>query len=320
MTSYKNIDLADKIKGALFGLAVGDALGVPVEFKSRKELLLTPVKDMQAYGTWQQPAGTWSDDSSLAFCLADSLVAGYDLNDIAGKFIKWRNEGYWGAHHRVFDIGNGTNAAITRLIKGTPPILAGGFDEGDNGNGSLMRILPLLFYIKDLPITERFEKIKQVSSITHAHFRSVLACFIYMEFALLLLNGNSLIEAYTIMKTTVTDFVTKEQYNILEVNKFNRILEDDIHQQPMDKIYANGYVLHTLEAAIWCLLNTETYASAVLKAVNLGEDTDTTACVTGGLAGIYYGYNGLLKDWSYEVARFDNINELCRKLNEKYNT
>lgn len=182
-----------------------------------------------------------------------------------------------------------------------------------------MRILPLLFYIKDLPIAERFEKIKQVSSITHAHFRSVLACFIYMEFALLLLNGNSLREAYTIIKTTVTDFVTKEQYNILEVNKFNRILEDDIYKQSMDKIYANGYVVHTLEAAIWCLLNTETYASAVLKAVNMGEDTDTTACVTGGLAGIYHGYNGLLKDWSDEIARFKDIHELCEKLNEKYN-
>jgi ADP-ribosyl-[dinitrogen reductase] hydrolase len=318
MTSRKHIDSLAQIKGALFGLSVGDALGVPAEFKSRKELLFSPVKDMQGHGTWNQPPGTWSDDSSLAFCLADSLTTGYDFNDVANKFIKWCNEGYWGAHHRVFDIGNGTNAAISRLIKGTQPILAGGFSEGDNGNGSLMRILPLLFYIKDLSIAERFEKIKEISSLTHAHFRSVLACFIYMEFALLILNGNGLIEAYNIMKKSVNEFLKREEYNTDEVNRFNRILADDISTQNSDTIYSSGYVVHTLEASIWCLLTTETYASAVLKAVNLGEDTDTTACVTGGIAGIYYGYNGLLKDWSYEIARFEDIKELCEKLNQKY--
>lgn len=223
-----------------------------------------------------------------------------------------------GAHHRVFDIGNGTNAAIVRLIKNIKPVLAGGFEEGDNGNGSLMRILPLLFYIKGLPMNERFEKVKEVSSITHAHFRSILACFIYLEFALLLLQGHSLKEAYATLKTIVPDFLKEQEYNIAEVTIFDRILLHDIEKLNFDEIHSGGYVLHTLEACFWCLLTTETYASAVLKAVNLGGDTDTTACVTGGLAGLYYGYEGLLKDWSKEIARFEDITQLCERLNEKY--
>jgi ADP-ribosyl-[dinitrogen reductase] hydrolase len=144
--------MLDKINASLIGLAVGDALGVPVEFYDRDRLKKDPVSTMRAFGSWNQPKGTWSDDSSLTFCLAESLTKGYDLNDIANNFILWRQEGFWGAHHKVFDIGGATRFAIDRLLKGTPPTLSGGMMADDNGNGSLMRIFPLLFYIKDLPI------------------------------------------------------------------------------------------------------------------------------------------------------------------------
>lgn len=308
-----------KVKAALFGLAVGDALGVPVEFKSRAELRINPVKDMRGYGTWQQPAGTWSDDSSLAFCLAESLASvGYNPDDIAAKFISWRNEGYWAAHHRVFDIGNATNAAITRLIRGVKPILAGGFEEGDNGNGSLMRILPLVVYVKSLPIAERFEVVKSVSSITHAHFRSVLACYIYIEMAILLWYGFSARVSYNKMQEQVNQFIALSSFNREEVKLFDRVLQKDISGLQEQQIHSGGYVIHTLEAALWSLLTTETYAGAVLRAVNLGEDTDTTACVVGGLAGLLYGYNGLLEEWSREIARFDDIDNLCETLTKRY--
>src|SRR5690349_21724346 len=125
--------MIDKIKGALFGFAVGDALGVPVEFKSRDYLKNSPVEGMIGYGTWNQPPGTWSDDSSLAFCLAESLTKGYNLDDIATNFIHWKQKGFWGAHNEVFDIGNTTYAAISRLSRGVKPILAGGMNEDDNG-------------------------------------------------------------------------------------------------------------------------------------------------------------------------------------------
>jgi ADP-ribosyl-[dinitrogen reductase] hydrolase len=309
--------MIDKIKGALFGLAVGDALGVPVEFHSREKLRSTPVTEMIGYGTWNQPPGTWSDDSSLAFCLAEALAEGYDLGGIAKNFIKWLKRGYWGAHGKVFDIGNATQASIARLIMGSQPELAGGMTERDNGNGSLMRIMPLLFYVKELSIEERYAKVREVSSVTHAHFRSVLACFIYIEMARLLLKGYSAPMAYSEMKEVVNEFSESRGFNKEEMALFDRILHADIKYTEESSINSEGYVLHTLEASLWCLLNTDNYVDAVLKAVNLGGDTDTTACVTGGLAGLLYGYQDIPHGWIAGIARSNDIANLCERLYQK---
>lgn len=306
------------VKAGIFGVCIGDALGVPVEFRSRDQLKRSPVTTMRAFGTHRQPAGTWSDDSSLMLCLADSLCKGYDLEDIALKFLQWYNEEIWTPHGRVFDIGIATSQAIHRISKGTSPTLCGGTSEFDNGNGSLMRILPLLFYIKDFPIKRRFEIIKSVSSITHGHIRSVLACFIYLEFAREILKGKSKLEAYKIMQETVKEFL---DYNPIcsqaEMDKFDRILNNNIFEYEGDKISSSGYVLHSLEASLWCFLNSESYAEAVLKAVNLGEDTDTTGAITGGIAGIYYGFENIPEEWVEVLVRKDDIEELCIKLDKK---
>ena len=136
-------------KDILFGLAVGDALGVPVEFQSREEISRQPVTDMIGYGTHNKPAGTFSDDSSLAFCLAEAIASGFTLESTGRNFINWRYNNYWTADNEVFDIGMTTQRAIDRLVKGTPPQHAGDFEEESNGNGSLMRILPLLVYIRE---------------------------------------------------------------------------------------------------------------------------------------------------------------------------
>ena len=172
-----------KIKSVLLGVAVGDAVGVPFEFYSRANMLENPATNMVGHGTYSQPAGTFSDDSSLTFCLAEALSAGYDLQEIANNFIMWVEEGYWTAHGEVFDIGIATEEAIENLMNGVYPEMSGGDDEYSNGNGSLMRIAPLLFYLLDKPIQERFEVTKLVSGITHRHIRSVMACFFYLEFA-----------------------------------------------------------------------------------------------------------------------------------------
>ena len=190
------------VKDALLGLAVGDALGVPVEFISRSDLEQDPVMGMRAYGTHLQPAGAWSDDSSLSFCLAEMLCEPYDLQNLANRFINWKNHGYWTAHGNVFDIGISTRKAIELLESGVAPILAGGAGEDCNGNGALMRILPLLFHIKDLDIQERFSYVSAVSSLTHRHIRSILCCFIYLEFARDILKGNDIRTAYTAIATT----------------------------------------------------------------------------------------------------------------------
>lgn len=303
--------LDDSIKSALLGLAIGDAIGVPVEFKSREYLQRFPVTDIMGYGTHSVPPGTFSDDSSLAFCLAEALTQEFNLQTIANNFIAWRQHGYWSAIGTVFDIGISTDEAIKRLVKGQRPELSGGFSEGENGNGSLMRILPLMFYVNDKPIESRFVTTRLVSSITHGHIRSVIACFYYIEFARLLLNGNDKFVTYRQVKHTVTNHLYSISINPVEINLYSRLLANDIYHLSETDIKSTGYVLHTLEAAIWCLLTTNNYRDAVLKAVNLGNDTDTTAAVTGGLAGLLYGVENIPGNWLEALAKKSDIEQLA---------
>jgi ADP-ribosyl-[dinitrogen reductase] hydrolase len=256
----------------LFGLAVGDALGVPVEFRSREELREEPVVTMIGYGSHDQPEGTWSDDSSLAFCLAEALTVDYDLARIGNNFVQWKNDAYWTAHGVVFDIGMTTHYAINRLSLGIQPNHAGSTDENSNGNGSLMRILPLLFHIKDKPIHERFEITRDVSSLTHGHIRSVIYCFFYLEFARQLLLTNDKFEAYEAARTLTVTFLTSLPSYEDEMQHFDRLLNRYIHHFDEDSISSEGYVVSTLEASMYCLLTTDSYSDAVLKAVNLGAE------------------------------------------------
>ncbi|CAL2079699.1 ADP-ribosylglycohydrolase family protein [Tenacibaculum sp. 190524A05c] len=314
-----------KIEKTFLGLAIGDALGVPVEFKSRFELQQNPVKTMREFGSHHQPRGTWSDDSSLTFCLAESLCKGYNTKTIAANFMRWYSENYWTAHGEVFDIGIATSKAIDSFAKGTPPTLAGGTGEFDNGNGSLMRISPLVFYIKDMPIEERFQKVKEVSSITHAHIRSVLSCFIYVEFMLELFNGIDKFEAYKSMQLTVNKFLNENAIcSQKEIDNFHRVFENPIGDYTVERLYeldekqisGSGYVLNTLEASLWTFLTTDSYADAVLKAVNLGEDTDTTACVTGALAGLYYEEESIPKSWLNDLVKREEIIDLSYRFSK----
>ncbi|MEK7264085.1 MAG: ADP-ribosylglycohydrolase family protein [Bacteroidota bacterium] len=308
----------NKIKSVLLGVAVGDALGVPVEFKSRQVIRKNPVTDMIGYGTYNLPPGTFSDDSSLTFCLAEALTAKFDLNTIGQNFVKWCYNNYWTPRGNVFDIGIATRQVIDRLAKGERPDLAGGFDVSSNGNGSLMRISPLLFYLLDKPISERYEITKQVSSITHGHVRSVIACFYYLEFARQLYKQKDKLEIYKNLQTEIANYLTLLSINPTEVALFDRLLKQDIHELSDKNIFSSGYVLHTLEASIWCLLTTDNYKDAVLKAVNLGEDTDTTGAVTGGLAGLLYGLDNIPKNWIKQIAKYDDIEELAERLDKQF--
>jgi ADP-ribosylglycohydrolase len=306
------------VKDALLGLAVGDALGVPVEFIPRSALQQDPVTGMRAYGTHQQPAGTWSDDSSLSFCLAEMLCGQYDLQNLANRFINWKNHGYWTAHGDVFDIGISTREAIERLEGGVSPLLAGGSGEDCNGNGSLMRILPLLFYLRDLEMQERFAFVSAVSSLTHRHFRSILCCFIYLEFARKILEGNNIQTAYIAICKDIPGFLKKVTVcSEAESENFTKLLSGRLQELPEQEIQSSGYVLHTLEACFWCLLNGSNFQDAVLKAVNLGSDTDTTAAVTGGLAGLIYGRETIPAEWLDQLVRRNEIEDLAARLQKR---
>lgn len=314
-----------KIIDTFLGFTIGDALGVPVEFISRHVLKENPVKGMLAFGTHQQPAGTWSDDSSLALCLAEALCTGYDLNAIANNFVRWYENAFWTAHDKVFDVGIATAQAISSLNSGTSAFTSGNRAEDSNGNGSLMRIMPLIFYTKDKDIATRFRLVAEVSAITHAHIRSILSCFIYTEFALELLNGVEKNTAYQNTQHKVNAFLRDHEIcDELEKHKFHRILENpygDYEIRPLldyseQEIASSGYVLHTLEASLWCFLKYNSYAEAVLAAVNLGADSDTTGCVTGGLAGLYYGHTGIPEEWIEVLAKKDEIVNLAKRFDQ----
>lgn len=306
------------INSALLGVAVGDALGVPVEFSDRKYLKNNPVTDFLGYMCWNQPPGTWSDDSSLTFCLAESLCDGYNLDDIANNFVKWYSSGYWGAHHEVFDIGGSTRYSIQRLKNGESPRYSGNMMQHDNGNGSLMRILPIIFYLwKESDLDKIYKTVKEVSSITHAHFRSVFACFIYVVFALELLKCDDRKLAYQNMQIKVLKYADNNKFNKDEVQLFTKLLNNDIAGLCESEISSSGYVVDSLEAALWCLFKGSNYKSTVLKAVNLGRDTDTIAAIVGGLAGILYGYESIPQKWIEQLARKDDIFDLCNRLEKK---
>ena len=310
-----------KVKDALLGIAVADALGVPVEFKSREYLEQHPVTGMAGNGTYNQPPGTWSDDSSLTFCLAETIAEGYSLERTARKFIRWRNEGYWGAHNEVFDIGITTSQAISRLEHilengGEPELkkLKATQDEYENGNGSLMRILPLLFEINGKKITEQFEMIWENSALTHRHIRAAMSCMIYLKLAEYLLKGEDKFIAYRKSAEEIQKLWDVIQFPVSERKHFARVISESIASVAKSQVRSSGYVIDSLEASLWCFLNNDSFPDAVLAAVNLGHDTDTTAAITGGLAGLYYGKDGIPEEWLTPLARYGDIVQLGESL------
>ena len=312
-------------RAALLGLAVGDALGVPVEFVGRQVRRRDPVTGLRGYGTHQQPPGTWSDDSSLTFCLAetlarpDGLTASPDLADFGRRAVNWLGNAYWTAHGETFDVGNATRAAIDKLRAGVAPTQAGPRSEFDNGNGALMRTLPLVFHdtwrAERLDLNAAWALTEAVASVTHGHPRSTLGCFLYLLVARGLLAGLAPAAAYEQMQALATPWLQVGTIPaVVEDKYYRRVLSSELALLPEAEISSSGYVVHTLEAALWCLLKHDTYAATVLAAVNLGDDTDTTGAVAGGLAGLAYGEAAIPAEWRAGLARRADIEDLAARL------
>ena len=292
-----------KIKDGIIGLVVGDALGVPVEFSGKYERDKDPVTDMREYGTHNQPKGTWSDDSSMTLATMSSIVNKnkIDYEDIMNEFINWccYNK-YTNSKSGNFDIGNTTRRALTNYLKGKPALESGARSERDNGNGSLMRILPFA-YIKGID----YNTIENVSSLTHAHRISRIACVLYIEIAKSMLQNDYEIHEHVKLACDKIKYYYKDSPAL---NNFEKILSNDL-----DEVYGRTFVVGSLECVIHCLLNTKNYKDAVLKAVNFGDDTDTTAAICGGLAGIYYGYDSIPMEWINTINKIDEVESLCEK-------
>ena len=303
-------------KDILLGTAIGDALGLPIQFLEREVVAKNPITTMEGLDQFNVPAGTWSDNTSLSFCLAESLCNGYDLNDIINKFTKWMYEDYWTPANETFDINYINYFTIVNLRNNGSPHLAGMDIERDNGNGSLMRILPLVPYILNMKEEDRFRIIGEVSSLTHRHPRSILACIALCEFAIQYINLQSVEEAYQAMQQTILQLLKRDMF-IEEGIPFKRLVGlsyEEFKAIELKDIHSTEYVIDTLEASLWCIFNTTSYKDAVLKAVNLGDDANTVGAITGGLAGIIYGYDTIPSEWLEVLAKKDDIIELADKL------
>lgn len=252
----------------------------------------------------------------MTLALLDSLVKNHSVHyeDIMDKFSEWLLYNEYTATGDVFDVGNATARAIMNYGRGIDPLLCGGPSQYDNGNGSLMRILPAVFYIHTqykLSFDSQMELIHNLSSLTHRHPISLIGCGIYSAVALELLTAKTSLSA-CIQQGINQAFSYYEKLEWLELSEYARLKNiASFAALEENAIESTGYIVHTLEAALWCLLNTASYASCVLKAVNLGDDTDTTAAVVGGLAGIYYGASSIPQQWLDTLQKSDYILELC---------
>lgn len=302
----------NRLVDGIVGLAVGDALGVPAEFKSRYELELNPITDMIANLGYNLPAGTFSDDTSMTLATIDSIIktGTIDTDDIAERFVNWYRFAEYTATGRCFDIGGTTMQALARFErKLNKANECGGTREYDNGNGSLMRILPIAYYIYYRGITDDlkiYEIVRDVSSITHAHEISVLGCYIYVRYCLELLNGNDKFKAYDMIQ-----HLNYDMFSEYAKSKYVRILDENIAEVTQDDIATTGYVVSTLEAVMWSFLNSTDYNTTILKAINLGDDADTVGAILGGLLGMYYGIDSINPTWKQTLKKYDYIVDLC---------
>lgn len=305
------METAQKYRSALYAGIVGDALGVPVEFSPREELALRSVKNMLGYGRYDQPAGTWSDDTSLALCTMESLLEGYDLEDLGQKFCKWLFESYWTATGYVFDAGLTTFVALDTIRTDKKSARESGCaGEDNNGNGSLMRILPVALYFAQAPLEHMLTAVHEVSAITHAHPRAKMGCGIYATMVTELLRTPDPEKAYRAAAASARDYYQRSDEFRDELEQFSRVLELELLSLPQKEIGSSGYVVDTLEAAIWCFLRNGSTRDVLLAAINLGLDTDTTGMVAGGLAGIHYGLESIPEDWLNTLARKEELDTL----------
>lgn len=301
----------------IMGVVVGDALGCPVQFMDREELKEGPVTDMEGYGTFNMPEGTWTDDSSLTLALLSSIreKQTIDLEDIMYRFADWLENGKYTPYGQSFDIGGATMSSIIRYLKDRDITTCGGRTERDNGNGSLMRIMPacLYAYEKNLEDEDAIQIIHDVAGLTHNHLRGKIACGLYYFCVKAVLKEDGeLIDRLQKGIDQGVKYYGKNTACLEEFSFYSRLFDlDELAKLPEDEIKSSGYVVDTIEAAIWSLITTGSFQEAELKAVNLADDADTVGAIAGGLAGLYYGYESIPADWLAVIKRREWIEELC---------
>jgi len=313
----------------MYGLAVGDALGVPYESCSLDEMNLEPCTDMVGFRHHNQPEGSWSDDTSMSLCIADSLSKGFDPDDMMKKFLLWKNHRQYTATGAVFDIGRTTRRALNKFEEGFPAKYCGDASIDGNGNGGLMRIFPIAVYqcvtskSDDEHLETFLEPIHASSRLTHAHEIGLICCGLFSltlrEWMFFSDTDSSLLDiAESAFKKA------KKTYNKMGGVFAESIHNPELFQEPhtfLDKTPEEfpswGYALNTWNIAIWSLLTTHHYKDCVLRAVNVGGDADSNAAVAGALAGVFYGKESIPKEWICKLQNKQLIDLICKKLNHK---
>jgi len=316
----------------MMGLVVGDALGCPVQFMSREEIKNRPegpVTGMEAGGVYAMPKGTWTDDSSMAIATMASIIekGEADPGDIMMRFVKWELKGEYTPFGEAFDQGNTCTSAIYKFIEYPDVNACGSTGERANGNGALMRILPACLYYFDrqkkvcTSEDEAIHGIHMISGLTHNHLRSKMCCGIYYFMVKSIINGivkGETLSLPELLQRGIDEglkYYGRDIRNLTEMAHLGRIFHlNEFKDVPEDGIKTTGYVIDSIEAAIWCLINTDSLKDCLLLAANLGDDTDTVAAIAGGLAGLYYGYEGIPKEWLEVIKRREWIEGMCQKL------
>lgn len=298
----------ERYRGAMLGMAVGDAVGTTLEFRSPGTF--TPIDDMRGGGPFGLKAGEWTDDTSMALCLAASLVerGGFDAADQMERYVRWRDEGYMSSNGRCFDIGVTVSSALSRFQRTGDPF-AGSTDPSTAGNGSLMRLAPVpLFYAKDA--AQAIEQAGQSSRTTHGALAAVDACRYFAGLIVGALDGADKDELLAPGYCPVPDYWRSQPL----VSDIAAIAHGSFKQRNAPEIAGTGYVVRSLEAALWAFYHAESFREGCLLAANLGDDADTTAAIYGQLAGAYWGERGIPTAWRERVAHRALIEELSERL------
>ena len=309
----------------LYGLAVADALGVPFETEKLEAMQEHPCAGMTGFGHHNQPAGSWSDDTSMTLCVADSLCRGFDPDDMMSKFSQWRSKHSYTASGVVFDIGRCCRRAINKYWDGLPAEFCGDSSLNGNGNGALMRMLPVALYqchystADDEHLEDFLTPIHAASSITHAHEIGLICCGLFSltlrEWILYEGSGTSLLD---IARSAFDK--GKQTYNRMG-GDFAVYINDpayfddpgNLTKKTAEDLPSWGYALNTWNIALWSLLTTDNYRDCVLKAVNLGGDADTNASVAGALAGVIYGKEAIPQEWVDTLLNKQLLDEIAEK-------
>lgn len=294
------LTLLDRYRGSLLGLACGDAVGTTVEFMPRGTF--TPLSDMVGGGPFNLKPGQWTDDTSMALCLAESLLrkGGFDAADQMGRYLNWWKWGYLSSTGDCFDIGMTVRTALAAFEAHGDPF-AGSIEPFSAGNGSMMRLAPVvLFYFPDLQRVDDFSR--QSSRTTHGAQEAIECCVVLARAISSALDGAT--------KTHLLNVSCEG----LSAPKVTAIAQGEYCNKPRAQITGSGYAVASLEAALWCIQHTDSFADAVLTAANLGDDADTTAAIVGQLAGAFYGVQGIPSGWLEKLCMRDDIEAMADAL------